>query len=804
MIIFIRKNQLAFLLALISIVIPSFGSAQNSIEGTISSSDNQPVIGAIVRLDSTFLVTTSDDKGHFLFSGLKKNEYSLSVSHIAFETKNLTVKNGSNTAVTLDAKSYLSDEVNITATRVDSKNGSAFTNISKDEIRSGNLGQDIPYLINNQPSVVVTSDAGTGIGYSGIRLRGNDATRLNVTLNGIPVNDAESHQVYWVDLPDLASSIDNIQLQRGLGSSSNGAGAFGGSLNIQTTSFSGKPYGQVNSSAGSFNTFKNTVSFGSGMISNHFTIDGRLSAIKSDGYIDRATSDLKSLYLSAGYYQQKQSLRFILISGNEKTYQAWYGVTKEQMDENRTYNPAGEYYDSSGNKHYYENQTDNYRQDYYQLLYSRTLSPKLNANVALYYTKGKGYYEEFNNMDDLSNYSLGPVVIGDSTISNADVILRKWLDNDFYGGTWSFNYENKKLNINLGGGANHYNGLHYNEVISAGVFQTTSYPFEYYRDEASKNDVNVFLRTSYNVNAKLNATLDLQERMVDYTFDGLNADYSSGNQKISLNFFNPKISFSYLPETHHRVYLYAGIGHKEPVRDDYRAATAAHRPEPEEMTDIEGGYEFKQEKINASVNMYYMNYASQLILTGKINDVGEYIRESVKNSHRTGIEVQLSYNFCKEANLRINATFSENKIDKYTEFVDNYDDGTQQSNTYTNSDIAFSPSIISGGELNITLCKYASLQVNEKYVGKQFLDNTSSELRQLDAYFLTGLRANCSIPVKGLRKLELSFQVNNLLDQAYISNGYTYSGYISGARNDYNYYFPQAGRSYLVGVGVGF
>ncbi|MFN8166619.1 MAG: TonB-dependent receptor [Bacteroidia bacterium] len=663
------------------------------------------------------------------------------------------------------------------------------------------LGPDIPSLLSLQPSVVTTSDAGNGIGYSGIRVRGNDATRLNVTLNGVPVNDAESHQVYWVDLPDLASSVDNIQFQRGLGNSTNGAGAFGSSLNIQTTKFSMQPYGQISSSYGSFNSFKNTVRFGSGIIHQHFSFDGRLSAIQSDGYIDRASSDLKSLYLSGGYYDSKQSLRALIISGKEKTYQAWYGLPKEVLDTNLTFNYAGMYTDNSGNTRYYDNQTDNYQQDYYQLLYSRSFSPSITGNLTLHYTHGKGYYEEFQNKDDLSSYSLENVMIGDSAITNANLIRRKWIDNDFYGATWSVNYQHSKTAINFGGSVNHYRGIHFNELIAGEVLPVDIFPYEYHRDVADKNDADVFIRAGYDITNKLNVTADIQERMVKYSFTGLNVDFSESLQNVSLNFFNPKLTLTYKINPLQRAYLYVGQGHKEPVRDDYLVATSANRPQAESMTDIEAGYEFTSENFSAGINLYDMIYDSQLILTGKINDVGEYIRESVKDSYRRGAEIQLAYKFCRAADIKVNFTMSENKIKNYTEYVDYY---AQLAFNYTNTDISFSPSIISGSEINFHPVKNLDIQLNGKYVGKQYLDNTSSDLRKLDPYFLAGVSSNWKIAIKGGVTLSLTLQVNNLFDKKYISNGYTYNDYSGGQRNDYNYYFPQAGRNWMVGVVIGF
>lgn len=776
--------------------------AQNNLEGTIlNAQDQSPVIGASITINNTFSNTISDATGHFSFKGIVSGNYEISISHLSFETKSVSVSTGTENKISLQPKIYLADEITISATRVDQKNGTAFNNISKEDLEKNNFGQDLPILLSSLPSVVVTSDAGNGVGYTGIRVRGNDPTRVNVTINGVPVNDAESHQVYWVDLPDIASSTDNIQFQRGLGSSTNGAGAFGASINLQTTKISQLPYGNVSTSFGSFRTNKNTVAFGTGILNNHFTIDGRLSMINSDGYIDRASSNLRSLNLSGGYYNDKEFIRAVIISGKEKTYQSWYGISKEVMDTNRTYNPAGEYVDTYGNVRYYDNQTDNYQQDYYQMFYSRTINKKLTGNIALHYTKGKGYYEEFQPLDNIGDYGLAGISIGDTTIDQTPIVRRKWLSNDFYGTTFSLDYESGALNLKFGGGANNYVGRHYNEIISAGIFPGTTFPFRYYDDEAKKTDINIFIKATYALNSKISLTGDLQERSVDYNFTKLSTD-NSGQAK--LNFFNPKVGFNYRVSSNQQIHFYAGMGHKEPVRDDYLVSTPTTRPNSEEMIDYELGYNYSSKKVGISINGYFMDYQNQLILTGKINEVGEYIRENVKNSSRKGIEAEIKYQFSKSISLNGNLTLSENKIKSYTEYVDDYDGGEQHINTYTNSTISFSPSVISAAEINFTPVKNFRFSINSKYVGKQYLDNTTNENSVLDSYFLLNAGSNFLIPIKGIRSLEIKLQVNNLLNEKYSANGYSYSGYSSGNRDSYNFYFPQAGINWMGGIVIGF
>lgn len=775
-----------------------FSFAQNELRGIVTSSgDADPVFGAVIRLNNSLAATVSDAQGRFVIKGISAGNYEISITHVAFETKSMTVSTTGENKIILDPKTYLADEITINATRVNQRTGAAFNNVTKTDLEKNNLGQDLPVLLNNLPSVVVTSDAGNGVGYTGIRVRGNDPTRVNVTINGIPVNDAESHQVYWVDLPDVASSTDNIQFQRGLGSSTNGAGAFGASINLQTTKISQSAYGSISSSIGSFNTNKNSVSFGTGILNNHFTIDGRLSLINSDGYIDRATSNLHSFSLSGGYYDSKQFIRAVIISGKEKTYQAWFGISEDQLKTDRTYNPAGEYTDAYGNIRYYDDQTDNYQQDYYQLFYSRSITKELTANFALHYTKGKGYYEEFKPMASLEDYGLSDVIIGDTAISETDIIRQKWLSNDFYGGTWSFDYNKESLDLKFGGAANSYTGRHYNQIIAAGVYPVSTFPFTYYDDEAVKTDVNFFLKATYDVNSKLSVTGDLQERFINYNFS---KNVSDGSAKAALSFFNPKAGLTYRVSSKHKFYFFAGVGHKEPVRDDYLASAPTSRPDPEQMTDYEAGYNYNAKKLEVTLNGYYMDYQNQLILTGQINDVGEYIRENVKNSYRLGIEAEISYQLNKDLVLSGNLTLSENKIKEYHEYTYDADTYDQIINTYRNTTISFSPAVISSATVNYTLLKNIQLALTTKFVGAQYLDNTTNENSRLDSYFLTNFSGSYSIPVKGIKSLELKFMLNNIFDKMYSANGYTYNEYSGGLRNDYNYYYPQAGINWMGGV----
>jgi iron complex outermembrane receptor protein len=764
----------------------------------------KPVSGAVIRIDSSFQFSISDAAGHFTVVGQKGDSVPAVVTHISYNPERVMLYPGKENTIPLSFRAYLAEEVNITATRATTSSAVAYSELEKEEIEKYNLGKDIPFLLDQMPSAVVTSDAGSGVGYTGLRIRGSDATRINVTINGIPVNDAESHQVYWVDLPDFASSIESIQVQRGIGNSTNGAGAFGGSINILTDKLSVKPFLHLASAAGSFRTFRNTLQFGSGIFAKSFAIEGRLSRINSDGYIDRASSDLRSFFLSGGYYGSKSSLRAIAFSGKEKTYQSWYGVPEDSLRTNRTYNPAGEYMDSQGNLKYYDNQTDNYRQDYYQLLYSHTFNSSLNGNIALHYTRGKGYYEEYKPNSDPESYGLTRSAAADSATTASDLIRQLWLSNDFYGFTASVNYEREKIKITAGLAANHYAGRHFGKVVSSTLPVAQSLPFTYYSDNASKSDANIYARGEYTAYKMIKFFLDLQGRRIEYTFDGFDDAYLSSLRTERMYFFNPKAGFSVSLTNEIVFYSSTSIGHKEPVRDDFVYSTPSNRPKPESMTDYETGVRYHSDKVQVLFNSYLMNYRRQLILSGRINDVGEYVRESVKNSYRSGIEWEAKFRFSRIVNMQMNFALSDNRIKSYTAYVDDYDGGPQVEQVYKNTHIAFSPSLVGGAVVGFSVFRNLDLDLSGKYVGKQYLDNTSSESRKLDPYFVSDVHFSYRPVIEKVKRAAFTLSLYNVLDARYSSNGYTYSGYIGGLRSDYNFYYPQAGIHWMAGVSVGF
>ncbi len=682
------------------------------------------------------------------------------------------------------------NEVVVKSTRVNEKTGMAFTNVYKRDIKKQNLGQDLPFLLNQLPSVVVSSDAGAGVGYTGIRIRGSDPTRINVTLNGVPYNDSESQGTFWVNMPDFASSVQSIQVQRGVGTSTNGAGAFGASLNISTLGYEREAFGETNVSYGSFNTMKANVLASTGLLNNHFVVDARLSKLSSDGYIDRASSDLKSFYFSTGYYNKSNFVRLNIFSGKEVTYQAWEGVPESYLQTNRTYNP-----------YTYPNQVDNYQQDNYQLISSFKLNEHWTFNPTLHYTRGRGYYEQFKTMDKLSAYNLPDVVLGGDTISKTDLVRRKWLDNHFYGVTYSFDYQSgKKLSANIGGAWNKYDGHHFGEVIWTKLAETPSNDYRWYTSRSLKTDFNIFGKVFYQLTDRFNLFGDVQYRSVGYDMKGIADKLQDITRNTSFSFFNPKVGMNYQLSSESSVYASYAVGNKEPNRTDFVDNVKA--PKPEHLEDLEAGYRWANQKLSFDANFYYMNYRNQLVLTGQVNGVGEAIRVNVPKSYRAGIELVANWNFAPKWRLNANATFSQNNIKNFTETVVNYDGGADKVNQYSKSDISFSPNVIAGGQLAYAPVKNLEFAWLPKYVGKQYMDNTSDNNRKLNAFFVNDIRANYTVHPKFVKEMTFSLLANNVLNHLYESNGYTYSYIYDQKVVTENFYYPQAGTNFLLAVRV--
>ncbi|WP_445456696.1 TonB-dependent receptor [Flavobacterium sp. HNIBRBA15423] len=684
-------------------------------------------------------------------------------------------------------------EVVLSSVRAKDKNPITFTNISKEEIAKRNLGQDIPVLLNYQPSVVTTTDAGNGIGYTYMRVRGSDGSRINVTLNGVPFNDSESHGTFFVNLPDFASSIESAQLQRGVGTSTNGAGAFGASLNMETKSYQEKSHAEIANSVGSFGTRKHTLSFGTGL-HNNFEINGRLSQIASDGYIDRASTNMFGYFLNANYVKENTLIKFIAFGGKEKTYQSWYGLEDEEKLENdRTYNIAGIYYDENGNVQFYDNETDNYWQNHFQLHWSEKWNSKWNSNVSLHYTLGKGFFEQYKEDETLAEYNL-PDFNGNSV---SDLVRRRWLDNDFFGATFTLNYDSQKTDFQIGGAANRYLGKHYGEVIKTQFYIPNAN--RYYDNFGNKDDVNVYSKVSHEIIDKLSVFADLQYRMVFYNADSFRFD----DVNDAFRFFNPKVGLNYQLNSTNMFYGYFGIANKEPRRDDYENENS--KPKSERLNDFELGWKYNTKNIKINTNAFYMDYKNQLVLTGALNDVGAPVFTNSGKSFRYGIEIDAQIKVIDKLYFQPNVTVSQNKNkDFYFQR-----DGELQNLGDTN--IAFSPNLIAGGNIAFLPLKGLQISLLSKYVGKQYMGNIDSEKSVLEAYFINDLNVNYEWKInKGIKAIVFSGLINNIFNVEYESNGYFYTYdddfsnpsaiiTVEGAG-----FYPQAGTNFLVGMTVKF
>jgi iron complex outermembrane receptor protein len=667
------------------------------------------------------------------------------------------------------------DEVLVSAIRVTSKTPVSFSNLSKKEIQNRNLGQDIPILMNYMPSVVTTSDAGNGVGYTGIRVRGSDATRVNVTINGIPYNDSESHGTFWVNMPDFASSLQSVQLQRGVGTSTNGSGAFGASLNMLTDSYSEKASGEISNSFGSFNTRKNTVKFSTGLLNDHFEIAGRVSTLQSDGYIDRASSDLKSYFLQGTYVGKTTLIKALAFGGNEKTYQSWNGIDGETLLTNRTFNSAGIFTDELGQTRFYDNETDNYQQDHYQLHWNEKVTNNWNTNLAFHYTKGKGYYENYKEDADFSSYGLTPLSINGRTINTTDLIRQKWLDNDFYGTTFSANYQSNKLDFIFGGSYNKYEGNHFGKVIWARYAGPSELGDRYYEDRATKTDGTAFAKANYQVNDQWSLFGDLQIRNVNYK---ANSD-ETGVVNDTFYFFNPKAGLNYTVNSKNNLYFSYARANREPNRTDYESGNV----KPEKLNDFELGWRYLSDKMQLNTNFYYMAYQDQLILTGTLDDVGNPIRSNSEKSYRLGVEVDAAIVLSSTFSLRPNLTLSRNK---------NIDLAVSGQN-YGTKDISYSPSVIAGNSLIYKPTESLQIIWLQKYVGQQYMNNIESPEAKLADYFINDLNVTYEIKPKSVFKsIVFKGLVNNIFDKKYSSNGYMW--------DIYPYYYPQAGTNLLGGI----
>jgi iron complex outermembrane receptor protein len=768
-------------------------TAQSTIRGRVSDFNQTGGIpGANIRL-STGQQTIADDDGRFQFATLPTGMYQLTVSSVGYKRLDTSLSTNQPWVLVLERKQSIMQPIEIKAVRAGEHAPFTQVTIRAREIEKMNMGQDIPFLLNQTPSVVVHSDAGNGIGYTGIRIRGSDATRINLTLNGIPYNDAESQGLFFVNLPDFSSSVNSVQIQRGVGTSSNGTGAFGASINMSTNETREKAYGELHNSAGSFNTWKNTVKLGSGLINEQFTFDARLSRIKSDGFVDRAASDLQSFHLSGAYLKPKTSLRLNVFSGKEKTYQAWNGIPESMLETDRTYNSAGT--EKPGDP--YDNETDNYRQTHYQLFFNRKFSEKLSLQTALFYTRGMGYYEQYKADEDYLDYGIPNPTIGGAILKSTDLVRQLWLDNHYFGQTFSLQYKDDKKEIIAGGGVTRYIGDHYGKIIWAG--QGIDKDRKWYDLDAFKNDVNLYLKWQQRLSQRLGLFADLQYRNVGYELNGFrnNPGLLIDNR---WNFLNPKIGFEYkLPAG--RAYLSWALANKEPNRDDFEAG-AVQQPSHETLHDFEIGYEKMSAKSSWSVTGYYMRYHNQLVLTGMINDVGAYARTNIPESYRAGVELSGRWKPADCFDVQGNLTASDNRIMGYSAYYDDYDNGGQKIEPFDKTTISFSPSLTGAASLNLRPIPRTEISLLSKYVSRQYLDNTGRESRSLDPYYLQDILVTWKPTVKIAGEVALTLQVNNIFNKRYEPNGYTFSYIYGGSMTTENFYYPMAGTNVMVGLSL--
>ncbi|WNH08372.1 TonB-dependent receptor [Thalassobellus suaedae] len=682
------------------------------------------------------------------------------------------------------------DEVLVSAVRVNADSPITHSNVTKEQLEKRNLGQDIPILLKYLPSVVTSSDAGAGVGYTYMNVRGSNSERVNVTINGIPYNDAESQGSFWVNLGDFASSVQSIQLQRGVGTSTNGSGAFGASLNILTDAISETAFGEISNTIGSYNTRKHNVKFSTGKINNHIEIAGRLSKISSDGYVDRASTDLKSYFLQASYIDNNTLIKAITFGGKEKTYQAWYGLDATQLKEDRRQNP-----------YTYENEVDDYQQDHYQLHWNERLNNNWSTNVGLNYTKGQGFFEQFKEDSPVSKYNDLVIATGEDWYGNpaTNLIVRRWLDNKFYVANANVTYKDEKINIVSGLSYNHYTGDHFGEIIWAKEFApTANIRDRYYFSDAKKKDLSVFSKATLKVTNKLSAYLDLQGRFVNYKTIGLTSSRNPIAVKEDYSFFNPKLGATFKFNTKNSLYLSYAIANKEPNRNDFQSN---NNVKSEKLNDLEFGWRFKSDNVKLNTNVYYMNYKNQLVLTGDIDDVGEFLRDNVDKSYRLGLEIDADIILNKHLSVRPNITLSENKI---KDFVLTRDGST---NNLGDTTISFSPSVVAGNAFVYQPIDNLQFYLLSKYVGEQYLSNTDTEASKLASYFTSDFNIVYEIKTNSVFKsIVLSGLVNNIFNKEYVDRGYTYLDNWStpGTSFEVQGYYPQATTNFLVGVTLKF
>lgn len=784
--------------------------------GKVIDAEGNPLAGAVVIVRNSMIGTSTDSKGLYEINLRRTGDYSIVASFMGYadEVSQVFIDSDTQIDFSLSPESIMGEAVIVSATRASSKMPIAQTSISSEELERNKAGFDIPYLLEMVPSVVAVSEGGTGVGNTSFRIRGTDMTRINVTVNGIPVNDPESQGVWWVNMPDFANSVDNIQIQRGVGTSTHGAGAFGATVNFQTVTLKPEPFALGEVMAGSFNTFRTSVKAGTGLINKRFSFETRYSKITSDGYIDRGWSDHQSLFFTGAWHTANSLLRFNVIHGEQHTGITWEGTPSYMLNNNRTYNPAGYMGDDENiNPLFYPNESDNYLQNHYQLVFSHQFSNDFKVNLAGYLVTGEGYYEQFKSGRKLVDYGIEPIVMGEDTVRRVDMIRQKWLDNNLLGITYSLAYKTNKLSTILGGGWNKFTNDHFGNVLWTSVNLDIPSNYEWYRNNGTKDDFNIFLKTNYEVIQNLSLYADIQLRTINYSLAGYDDDLASLDQDHSWEFFNPKAGLFYRISPAQEAFFSVGVAHREPTRADIKDAMkygSDQTPRHEKLIDYELGYNLKSQLFAVGLNLFFMNYSDQLVLTGKLSDVGYPLMTNVERSYRTGVEVMGGFMPTSWLRWDANLTLSRNRIIDFVEYVDLFDSNWeligQVQNNLGETDISFSPSVVGSSQLRFHLIKNLDVSVISKYVGSQYIDNTSSSDRQLDAYFVNNLKIDYNLNLKGTRGVGIQLAINNILNEQYIANGWVWRAVFNDGSPEYREdgFFPQAGINFMGKVVVEF
>ena len=774
------KKNLLFLFLFVSLITKA---QERLLSGKIVNQSNEPLSGASIIVKGLNKGVATDVEGNFKLR-LTEGDYTLQISFIGYQSKEQEINliTDDSILIILSSNEFILDEVLVSAVRANSNTPITFTNFDKKEIAKRNLGQDIPILLNYLPSVISSSDAGAGVGYTYLNVRGSNSERINVTINGIPYNDAESHGTFWVNLGDFASSTENLQLQRGVGTSTNGSGAFGASLNILTDAMADEAGGETSNSFGSFNTRKHTVKFTTGRINENFELSGRLSNISSEGYVDRAFADLKSYFLQAAYSDSNRLIKAITFGGNERTYQSWYGLDPQQLAENRRQNP-----------YTYENEVDDYGQNHYQLHWNEIIDNHWSTNLSLNYTKGSGFFEQYKTEENASDFN-------NLIIDGSDLIVRRWLDNDFYVANFNANYSKEDLNIISGVSYSNYKGNHFGEVIWGSHLATnTSIRDRYYFSDALKKDLSFFSKTTFTISNKLSGYLDLQGRFVSYQTSGLTSNRAPIDVDSNFNFFNPKAGFIYRITENSDLYFSFARAHREPNRNDFENGVST----AERLDDFELGWRYRSEQFKLNANGYYMNYTDQLVLTGAIDDVGAPIRATSGKSYRLGFELDAHYKISNSFSLQPNAAFSANRNQDFKAFV------FGELKNLGDTPLSFSPGIIVGNQFTYTPDEHFQLALLSKYVGEQYMSNLGSEVSSLDVldgYFTSDLNLVYQTePNSIFKSIIFTVLFNNIFNAEYVDRGYYYTYDYSGGNGktvtaDGAGYYPQATANFLAGV----